>query len=72
MMERIKWISIAVVITLFVVIVLQNLQPTTITILFFNTIEMRLAFMLFGTLGIGYLTGMVVGNPLRFLRRKSS
>ena len=71
MMERIKWIGIAVVITLVIIIVLQNLQEATTYILFME-VKMPRAVMLFGTLVVGYLSGMIVGNPLRFLRKKSA
>lgn len=69
MMEKIKWISIAIVVTLVIIIVLQNLETAKTQILFM-TIEMPRAALLFGTLAVGYLAGMVIGNPLRFLRSK--
>lgn len=69
MMEKIKWISIAIVVILVIIIVLQNLAPAETKILFM-TIEMPRAALLFGTLAVGYLAGMVIGNPFRYLRRR--
>jgi|GEM_PF-2220427 uncharacterized integral membrane protein len=71
MMERIKLIGTVIVIVLVVIIVMVNWKPQDFNLLV-TTINMPLAVMLFGTLAIGYLSGMIVGNPLRFLRKKSS
>ena len=71
MMERIKWIGTVIGIVLVIIIVILNWDPVPLHIVFTKT-EMPLAVMLLGTMVIGYLSGMVVGNPLRFLRKKSS
>ena len=70
-MERIKLIGTVIAIVLAVIIVMVNWESQDFNLLV-TTINMPLAVMLFGTLAIGYLSGMIVGNPLRFLRKKSS
>ena len=70
-MERIKLIGTVIAIVLVVIIVMVNWESVEFDLLF-KKMELPLAVMLFGTLVIGYLSGMIVGNPLRFLRKKSS
>ena len=60
-----------IAIVLAVIIVMVNWESQDFNLLV-TTIKMPLAVMLFGTLAIGYLSGMIVGNPLRFLRKKSA
>jgi len=71
MMERIKLIGTVIGIVLVIIIVMLNWASVEFNFLF-TKMELPLAVMLFGTLAVGYLSGMVVGNPLRFLRKKSS
>jgi uncharacterized integral membrane protein len=58
-MERFKLVSIAVLIILGVIIILQNTQPVETRILFM-TITMPRAILLMGTTLIGFALGVLV------------
>jgi putative membrane protein len=58
-MERFKLVSIAVLVLLGVIIILQNTQPVETRILFM-TITMPRAILLMGTTLIGFALGVLV------------
>jgi uncharacterized integral membrane protein len=58
-MERFKLVSIAVLVILGVIIILQNTQPVETRILFM-TITMPRAILLMGTTLIGFALGVLV------------
>lgn len=69
MMERAKLIGIVVVVLLTVIVVLQNIETVNTKILFL-TLSMPRAALLFGTLGVGFIAGILVGNWLGIWRKK--
>ena len=61
--ERFKLIGIVIVVLLTVIVVFQNNSPVEPEILFFKR-SMSLSALLFGTLAIGFVIGIVLGNRL--------
>lgn len=68
MMERAKLIGIVVVVLLTVIVVLQNIETVDTKILFL-TLSMPRAALLFGTLAIGFVAGILVGNRFGISRK---
>ena len=69
MKERVKLIAIVVVVLLTVIVVVQNIDTVETKVLFF-TISMPRAALLFGTLAVGFVAGLVVGHRLRARQKK--
>lgn len=67
--EKLKWIAIAIVALLTVIVVLQNTESVD-TKLLFITLSMPRAALLFGTLVIGFVAEMTLGNRLSLRRQK--
>ncbi len=68
-MSRIKMIGIAVLALLVLIVVLQNRGVVKTEILFF-TLEAPHAVLLFGTVIVGYILGLMTANKV--LRKASS
>lgn len=68
-MERFKLVSIAVLVILGVIIILQNTQPIETRILFM-TITMPRAILLMGTTLIGFALGVLVSFLFQKKERK--
>jgi uncharacterized integral membrane protein len=68
-MERFKLVSIAVLVILGVIIILQNTQPVETRILFM-TITMPRAILLMGTTLIGFALGVLVSFLFQKKERK--
>ena len=69
MTEKLKWIAIAIVALLTVIVVLQNTESVD-TKLLFLTLSMPRAALLFGTLVIGFVAGVALGNRLSLKRQE--
>ncbi|MEW6526028.1 MAG: LapA family protein [Spirochaetota bacterium] len=66
-----KVISISIILLLFVIIILQNTQPVSLTILTWN-ITLPFIVMLFATLIIGLVSGMIVSSLAFRKKRKGT
>lgn len=67
---RVKVIIISIILFLFLIIILQNTQPVLLTILAWN-ITLPFIVMLFATLIIGLVSGMVLSS-LAFRKKRKS
>ena len=68
-MSRIKMIGIVVLALLVLIVVLQNTAAVKTEVLFF-TLEAPHAVLLFGTVIVGYILGLLTANKV--LRKKPS
>jgi len=62
-MQKAKLIAIIVICALFLILVLQNTTSVEAKILFFS-IQMPVAAMLFGSLIVGFLIGLLVAGRI--------